>query len=88
MEPAESVRRASVSNSNFKELSNKAGTAANDERSQTIWQAIKTHHKAIGWSVLLSTAIVMEGYDTLILSNLYGLSQFQDRFGDLQPDGT
>lgn len=88
MEPAESIRRASLHNTQFKDLSGQASDAAQEERTQTIWQAIKSNPKAVGWSVLLSTAIVMEGYDTLLLSNLYGLSQFQERYGDLQPDGT
>lgn len=35
------------------------------ERSITLWEGIKTYPKAIGWSVVLSTAIVMEGYGTL-----------------------
>ncbi|KAH8695585.1 hypothetical protein BGW36DRAFT_398784 [Talaromyces proteolyticus] len=36
----------------------------------TIWQAVCLYPKAIGWSVLLSTAIVMEGYDVR-----YGMRQ-------------
>ena len=86
--PSDSViRRASVQNPGFLEISDNAAHAAAVERDQTFWQAVKMYPKAIGWSVLLSTAIVMEGYDTLLLSNLYGLPQFQKRYGVLQPDG-
>jgi hypothetical protein len=28
----------------------------------SLWQGIKLYPKAIGWSVILSTAIIMEGY--------------------------
>ena len=86
--PSDSViRRVSIQNPGLHEISENAALAASAERDQTFWQAVKMYPRAIGWSILLSTAIVMEGYDTLLLSNLYGLPQFQNRYGELQPDG-
>ena len=36
-------------------------------------QAVRLYKKGIGWSVLLSAAIIMEGYDTILLGNFYAL---------------
>jgi MFS transporter, SP family, general alpha glucoside:H+ symporter len=36
--------------------------ATAQEHQMSLWQGIKLYPKAIGWSVLLSTAIIMEGY--------------------------
>lgn len=41
-----------------------AKEATSQEHSMSLWQGIKLYPKAIGWSVLLSTAIIMEGYGT------------------------
>ncbi|ODQ78826.1 hypothetical protein BABINDRAFT_183743 [Babjeviella inositovora NRRL Y-12698] len=46
-----------------------------------LMQGLKTFPKAALWSIVLSTAIVMEGYDTSLLSSLYGLSAFQEKYG-------
>jgi MFS transporter, SP family, general alpha glucoside:H+ symporter len=50
-------------------------------------QGIRLYPKAIGWSLLLSTAIIMEGYDTTLLGSFYAFPEFNKKFGDLQPDG-
>jgi SP family general alpha glucoside:H+ symporter-like MFS transporter len=38
-----------------------AKQAADAEHEMTLWEAIKTYPHAIGWSVLLSTTLIMEG---------------------------
>lgn len=40
-----------------------ARQATHEEHETTLWQALKSNKKAVLWSVLLSMAIVMEGYD-------------------------
>ena len=35
----------------------------------TLWQGIKLYPKAIAWSMLISTCIVMEGYDVCLINN-------------------
>ena len=62
------IRRASVANPEFAHLTDDAAGAAAHERGQTVFQAIRTYPKAVGWSILLSTALVMEGYDTVLLA--------------------
>lgn len=51
------------------------------EKSMTLLQAIKLYPTAIGWSMVLSTALVMEGYDLLLLSNLYANPLFNQKYG-------
>lgn len=72
----------------YAQLVDEARIANDHERSMSLLQAIRLYPKAVGWSILLSTAIVMEGYDTLLLANFFALPQFQNKFGALQPDGT
>lgn len=46
----------------FLGIIDEAKQATNQEHQMSLWQGIKLYPKAIGWSVLLSTAIIMEGY--------------------------
>ena len=46
-----------------------ARAAAHKERNMTLRQGIKLYPKAIFWSVLISTCIVMEGYDISLVNN-------------------
>jgi MFS transporter, SP family, general alpha glucoside:H+ symporter len=75
------VRRASVANPDFAALSNDAKAGTEGEKHMSLAQAFRLYPKAIGWSVLLSTAIVMEGYDTLLLANFFALPQFNRKYG-------
>jgi SP family general alpha glucoside:H+ symporter-like MFS transporter len=40
-------------------LAAEASQTAAAEREMSIWQALKTYPKAIGWSVLLSSTLIM-----------------------------
>lgn len=62
--------------------------ATEKEHNMTLWQGIKLYPKAIGWSILISTCIVMEGYDVCLLNNFFGFPQFQRKYGEQLPDGT
>ena len=59
--------------------------AAADEKQMTLLQALKIYPKAIGWSVVLSSALIMEGYDLALLGSLYGSPQFNMRYGVQNP---
>ena len=67
---------------------NDARLATNKEHAMSLWQGIKLYPKAIGWSVLISTCIVMEGYDVCLLSNFFGFPQFKRKYGEQLADGT
>jgi SP family general alpha glucoside:H+ symporter-like MFS transporter len=44
----------------------RAQAALEEEHAMTLWSAMKSYPKAIGWSVLASTCIIMEGYDLVV----------------------
>ena len=46
---------------NYDQLVEDARAATEAERSMGLWEALKRYPNAIGWSMLLSTAIIMEG---------------------------
>jgi SP family general alpha glucoside:H+ symporter-like MFS transporter len=46
-----------------------AKTATEKEQSMTLMQGIRLYPKAIAWSILISTCIVMEGYDVCLINN-------------------
>jgi SP family general alpha glucoside:H+ symporter-like MFS transporter len=66
-------------------LANDASGAEDVEHAMTISQGFKLYPKAVGWSILLSTAVIMEGYDTMLVGNFYSQPAFQKAFGI--PDG-
>ena len=47
-------------------------TAAQTEHRMTFTQALRLYPKAIGWSFMISLAIIMEGFDTALISSFYG----------------
>lgn len=55
--------------------------AAKDEKEMTSWKALRLYPKAVGWSVVLSSALIMEGYDLALLGSLYGNEQFKRKYG-------
>lgn len=69
------------------ELLSDAQDATNKEHELTFLQAIKLYPKAVGWSVLMSTALVMDGYDTKLIGSLFAQPAFQQAYGKLQSDG-
>lgn len=68
-------------------VANDAAKATQSETSMTLMQGIKTYPKAVGWSILLSTCIIMEGFDIVLINSLYALPAFQKRFGTCDGDG-
>lgn len=62
-------------------LAAEARQAADAEQQMSVWQAIKTYPKAVGWSILLSSSLIMEGYDLALLGNLYALPSFNEKYG-------
>jgi hypothetical protein len=60
-----------------------AQEAAVEESQMTLRQGLRLSPKAVFWSLAMSTCIVMEGYDTFLLNNLYGQPAFRKQFGML-----
>jgi SP family general alpha glucoside:H+ symporter-like MFS transporter len=62
--------------------------ANNDaERFMTLREGIRMYPKAITWSVLLSMTLIMEGFSTILVPNLFSMGPFRKQFGSLQSNG-
>lgn len=66
-----------------------AKAASDKEHNMTLLQGVKLYPKAIAWSVLISTCIVMEGFQVCLLPNFYAFPQFREKYGQyVESDGT
>jgi SP family general alpha glucoside:H+ symporter-like MFS transporter len=65
-----------------------AKAASDSEHQMSLMQGIRLYPKAIGWSVLISTCIAMEGYDVCLVNNFYGFPPFNKKYGVLTDDGS
>ena len=63
-------------------------TAAQKEHRMTFTQALRLYPKAIGWSFMISLAIIMEGFDTALISSFYAFPEFTKHYGVLTNRGT
>ncbi len=75
------IRKMSVVNADLPQLLNEANEAMASEKNMTILEAFRTYPRAVIFSIILSTAIVMEGYDVVLLANLYASPAFAKRYG-------
>lgn len=64
-----------------------ATAATHAEHKMTLLQGLKTYPKAMAWSILLSTCIIMEGYDVVLINSFFAFPAFNYQFGYLQSDG-
>lgn len=67
---------------NNRNLSVAAEVVAVKEKEMTIRQAINAYPMAIFWSLIISTCVIMEGYDTNLLGNFYAYPSFQTKYGN------
>lgn len=54
-----------------RKLSVAAQQIAAENKELTVMEAIRAYKKAIFWSLIISTCVIMEGYDTNLLGNFY-----------------
>ncbi len=67
----------------IKHYENAANEATNLEHSLTVKEAFKMYPMAVVWSVLFCVCIIMDGYDSDLITNLYGLPAFKLKYGAL-----
>jgi SP family general alpha glucoside:H+ symporter-like MFS transporter len=53
------------------------------EHDLTFLQALRLYPKGVFWSIIMSTAVIMEGYDTKLISTLFAQPAFQKAYGKL-----
>lgn len=79
------IHHSTIQKSELSSFIHEAKDAAELEKQMTLGRALKLYPKAALWSIVLSTALVMEGYDTLLLANFYALPTFSKKYGTLNP---
>ncbi|KAK4946083.1 hypothetical protein LTR10_014885 [Elasticomyces elasticus] len=52
------------------------------EHELTFFQALRVYPKGVFWSMVMSTAVVMEGYDTKLIGTLFAQPAFQKAYGE------
>lgn len=65
-----------------------ASEVSETEKHMSLLEGLKTYSKAVGWSIFLSTALVMDGYDTALVGNLFSFAAFQKKCEKPNPDGS
>jgi len=70
-----------VISDNFGQYINDAADSSAQQKGQTIRDAVRMYPMGIVFSLIFSTAIIMEGYDTLLLGQFYAQPAFAARFG-------
>lgn len=65
----------------LRRLSVEARNATEAERKVTFLRGCKLYPKAIGWSVLLSLTIVMEGFGTTLIASFFAFPIFRRAYG-------
>ncbi|BEI84398.1 hypothetical protein CcaverHIS002_0410020 [Cutaneotrichosporon cavernicola] len=63
-----------------------AAAAEAAEHTMTLASGWRTHKRAIFWSMALSFALIMEGYDVVVIGSFYGHPSFLKRFGVPEPN--
>ncbi|KAJ7091711.1 maltose permease [Mycena crocata] len=70
---------------NYADVVKDAAQADAAEHNMSIREAFGIHKKAIFWSMMLSAALIMEGYDVVVIASFYGQPAFLKRFGVENP---
>ncbi|KAK3182208.1 hypothetical protein K4F52_006577 [Lecanicillium sp. MT-2017a] len=58
-----------------------AQQSSETETTMSLWEALKLYPMASMWSILISFAVVMEGYDIVLVGSFFAYPQFLRRFG-------
>ena len=62
-------------------LSVAAAQEAEVQQKLTPLECIKAYPMAIFWSLICSTCVIMEGYDTILIGNFFAYPTFQRKYG-------
>ncbi|KAJ7585660.1 maltose permease [Mycena floridula] len=73
---------------NYNQVVHDAAAADKAEHNMSVKEAFRIHKKAVFWSVVLSAALIMEGYDVVVIASFYEQPAFLRRFGVLDFTGS
>ena len=66
-------------------LNSPARAATRAEQKLTFLRGCRLYPKAIAWSFILSSTLIMEGFDTLLIFNFFAFPAFKQRYGTPVP---
>ncbi|CAH0033878.1 unnamed protein product [Clonostachys rhizophaga] len=75
-------------NDNHDVIAQEAVIANKNEQGIGLFKSLKLYRMACLWSIFLSTCVIMEGFDIVLLNTLYAYPPFQRDFGERQPDSS
>lgn len=75
------MRKMSQANASIVDEISYAREATEKEHQLTIRDAFKLYPKAIGFSLIFSTAVIMEGYDLSLMGSFFGFTEFKNFYG-------
>jgi SP family general alpha glucoside:H+ symporter-like MFS transporter len=84
-EHVESAGGATVIAQDHGQYIHDASDAITGQKEMSIMHALKTYKKGVIFSIIFSSAIIMEGYDTLLLGQFFANQAFAKRFGIFNP---
>ena len=61
------ISSANMDTSEIRDLITQAQASADADSKLSVMEALKKHKKAVFWAMILSTSLVMEGYDLVIV---------------------
>lgn len=65
-----------------------AQRATEEEHAMGLRDGIRKYPRAVFWSIWFSSALIMEGFDHAFVSAFFAFPAFQERYGELQVDGS
>lgn len=68
------------------QLDELANAAQQAEHRETVSVAIRKHPRAIFWALIVALSVIMEGYDTILISNFYAYPSFVRKYGTYYPN--
>ncbi|RMZ82134.1 hypothetical protein DV737_g2182, partial [Chaetothyriales sp. CBS 132003] len=75
------LRKISFTNAHAADEIAEAREAREQEGKLSVADALKLYPKSIFFSVIFSTAVIMEGYDTALMGSFFGFTPFKNRYG-------
>jgi len=84
----EQARRLSIAVPDIQQVTHDANKATQSEQNMSLRQGLRLYPKAVAWSVLLSAAIIMEGFDKVLIANLMAVPAFKRKFGEPIANGS
>jgi hypothetical protein len=68
-------------NADCPEVHTEAQEHSEAEAKMALWKGIKTYPQVAAWSILLSSTVIMEGYDTSLIRSLFAYPAFTQKHG-------